>query len=79
MVVMSGRLTISVTHDPARGYIGTSPDLREPIIALSLGGMRRKAEIALLPDDIIVALSLDRRARLERDRRRRFPVAGVGR
>jgi len=27
---MSGRLTISVTHDPARGYIGTSPDLREP-------------------------------------------------
>jgi hypothetical protein len=43
---------------------------RAPVVALSLGGLRRKIEIALLPDDVIVVLSLDRAARVERDRRR---------
>jgi hypothetical protein len=43
---------------------------RQPIVALSLGGLRRRIEIALLPDDPIITLSLDRVARRERERRR---------
>ena len=36
----------------------------------SLGGLRRKVEAAMLPEEVIVMLSLDKAARLERDRRR---------
>jgi hypothetical protein len=64
------RLHIAVTYDPERGYVGSSPELRQPVIALSLGGLRRKVEAAMLPDEVIVMLSLDKAARLERDRRR---------
>ena len=39
------------------------------MIALSLGGLRRKIEAAMLPDKVIV-MQLDKAARLERDRRR---------
>jgi hypothetical protein len=52
------------------GYVGTHPDLRQPVVALSLGGLRRKVEIAMLPDDPVILLSLDKLARKERDRRR---------
>jgi hypothetical protein len=38
-----------VTYDASRGYIAISPDLRQPIVALSLGGLRRKIEAAMLP------------------------------
>jgi hypothetical protein len=65
------RLEVAVTFDPARGYVGTAPGLRQPVTALSLGGLRRKIEAALLPDEPIIMLNLDRAARLERDRRRR--------
>jgi hypothetical protein len=41
------------------------------VTALSLGGLRRKVEIAMLPDDVDVRLVLDRAARQERDRRQR--------
>jgi hypothetical protein len=41
------------------------------VVALSLGGLRRRIEAALLPDAPVVVLQLDRAARLERDRRRR--------
>jgi hypothetical protein len=41
------------------------------VVALSLGGLRRKIEIAMLPDDLDVRLVLDGAARQERDRRRR--------
>jgi len=41
------RLEVSVTFDERRGYIGTAPELRQPVLALSLGGLRRKIEIAL--------------------------------
>jgi hypothetical protein len=65
------RLHVSVTFDEKRGgYVGTAPDLRLPVVALSLGGLRRRVEAAMLPDDVIVLLDLDRAARLERDRRR---------
>jgi len=65
-----GRLDVAVTFDERRGYVGTHPELRSPMTALSLGGLRRKIEAALLHDDIDVRLVLDRAARLERDRRR---------
>jgi hypothetical protein len=64
------RLEVGVTFDPRRGYVATAPELKAPVIALSLGGLRRKIEIAMLPDDVHVILHLDRSARLERDRRR---------
>jgi hypothetical protein len=38
--------------------------------ALSLGGLRRRIEALMLPDDVVITLSLDRTARSERDRRR---------
>src|SRR5262249_52367541 len=53
------------------GYVATHPELRSPVTALSLGGLRRRIEIALLPEvDVDIRLELDRGARLERDRRR---------
>jgi hypothetical protein len=64
------RLHIAVTYDAAKGYVGSSPELRQPVIALSLGGLRRKVEALMSPDEVIVMLNLDRTARLERDRRR---------
>jgi hypothetical protein len=66
---VTDKLTIAVTFHPERGYVGTAPDLRQPVIALSLGGLRRKIEAAMLPDKVIV-MQLDKAARLERDRRR---------
>jgi hypothetical protein len=67
---MTDRLTIAVTYDPAKGYVGSSPELRAPVVALSLGGLRRKVEALMSPDEVIVMLNLDKAARLERDRRR---------
>jgi hypothetical protein len=57
------RLEVSVTFDERRGYIASAPELPQPVLALSLGGLRRKIEIALLPDDVDVRLVLDRAAR----------------
>ena len=45
------RLEVSVTFDE-RGYIGSAPELRSAVVALSLGGLRRKIEVAMLPDDV---------------------------
>ena len=68
---MSGdRLEVSVTFDE-RGYIGSAPELRWPVMALSLGGLRRKIEIAMLPDDVRVVLQLDGLAEREWERHRR--------
>ena len=62
---------MSVTFDE-RGYIGSAPELRQAVVALSLGGLRRKRiEIALLPDD--VRWQLDGRARAGT-----APAPGVG-
>ena len=61
------RLEVSVTFDE-RGYIGSAPELRS--VELSLGGLRRKIEIAMLPDDVRVVLQLDGLAERERHRRR---------
>jgi hypothetical protein len=67
------RLEVSVTFDERHGYIASEPELRSAVVALSLGGLRRKIEIAMLPDDVRVVLQLDGLAERERHRRR-----GVG-
>jgi len=51
-------------------YAREHPEL-PPVTALSLGGLRRKVEALMLPNDPIITLSLDRSARRERDRQRR--------
>ena len=64
-----GRLEVSVTFDE-RGYVASAPELRHPIVALSLASLRKRIEIALLPDDVRVVLHLDGLAERERHRRR---------
>ncbi len=59
------RLEVSVTFDERRGYVATAPELRQPVTALSLGGLRRKVEALMVPDTIEVKLVLDRAARPE--------------
>jgi hypothetical protein len=65
------RLEVSVTFDAERGYVATAAELRQPVLALSLGGVRRRVEERLIGEDLEIRLVLDRAARLERDRRRR--------
>jgi hypothetical protein len=68
---MAEKLVIAVTFDETRGgYVGTAPELRAPVVALSLGMLRRRAA-ELIPANSIVILNLDRAARRERDQRRR--------
>jgi hypothetical protein len=69
-ITVTDTLSIAVTFRPDQGYVGTAPDLRQPVIALSLGGLRAKVEALMSPNEVIVTLKLDRAARLERDRRR---------
>jgi hypothetical protein len=52
------RLEVSVTFDE-RGYIGSAPELRQAVVALSLGGLRRKIEALLLPAEVEIVLQLD--------------------
>ena len=40
------RFEVSVTFDAERGYVASAPELRQPVVALSLGGLRRRIEIA---------------------------------
>jgi hypothetical protein len=42
---VSDQFEVAVTFDAERGYIGSAPELRQPIVALSLGGLRRRIEI----------------------------------
>jgi hypothetical protein len=66
----NGRFNVAVSFDERRGYVGRHPELRSPVTALSLGGLRRRIEIALPEGDVDIRLELDRGAQLERDRRR---------
>jgi hypothetical protein len=71
---MSGdRLEVSVSFDERRGYVASAPDLRAPVVALSLAGLRRRIEALMLPDDVDVVLQLDGLAERERHRRRAAP------
>jgi hypothetical protein len=56
------RFEVRVSFDAGRGYVATAPELRAPVTALSLGGVRRRIEALLLPDDVEVRLVLDRSA-----------------
>ena len=42
------RFEVTVTFDERRGYIVGAPELRHPIVALSLASLRKRIEIALL-------------------------------
>ena len=57
------RLEVSVTYDASCGYIASAPELRQPIVALSVGGLRRRIEALLLPDRSTCGFMLDRKAR----------------
>ncbi len=71
------RLEVSVTFDERRGYVASAPELRSPVVALSLGGLRRKIEALLLPDEVRVVLQLD--GLVERERHRRRALAQLAR
>jgi hypothetical protein len=64
------RLEVSVTFVPAKGYVASAPELRQPVVAVSLGGLRRRIEALMMSDDLRIVLQLDVRAQRERDRRR---------
>ena len=64
------RLEVSVTFDERHGYVARAPELRHPLVALSLASLHKRIEIAMLPDDVRVVLPLDGRAERERHRRR---------
>ena len=64
------RFEVSVTFDAERGYVASAPELRQPVVALSLGGLRRRIEIMMLPDNVRIVLQLDGLAERERHRRR---------
>jgi hypothetical protein len=66
----NGRFNVAVSFDERRGYVGTHPELRSPVTALSPAPVSPN-EIALLPEvDVDIRLEVDRGARLERSRRR---------
>jgi hypothetical protein len=52
-------LEVSVTFDERHGYIASAPELRSPVVALSLGGLRRRIEALMVPDSVDVVLQLD--------------------
>jgi hypothetical protein len=52
-----------VTFDERRGYVASAPELRQPVVALSLGGLRRRMEALMLPDEVDMLLMLDGLAR----------------
>jgi hypothetical protein len=52
-------LEVSVTFDERHGYVASAPELRSPVMALSLGGLCRKIEVLMVPDDVHVVLQLD--------------------
>jgi hypothetical protein len=63
------RLEVSVTFDERHGYVASVPELRSAVVALSLGGLRRRVETAMLPDNVHIVLQLDGLADRERHRR----------
>jgi hypothetical protein len=57
------------------------PDLlkcAKHLFVAAIGGLRRRIEALLLPDDVDVRLVLDRATRLERDQRRRGGEGRMG-
>ena len=71
---MTERLMFPVTYDPARGYATVGADVPRRS-ALSLTDLCRALEAAYADAEII--LSLDKRARSERDARRKGGHSGA--
>jgi len=72
---MSGdEMHVNVTWCP-RGFIGSAAELKEPVIAVSLGGLRRKIESLMVPDSVELRFHLDQQGD---PRARRAPVGWVG-
>jgi hypothetical protein len=69
------RFEVSVSFDPTRGYFTTGTALRTPVVALSLGGLRRRVGGRTAARRALVQLRLDVLAEYERNRRRRSPLA----
>jgi hypothetical protein len=65
------RCTTGLSFEPAKGYVGTVPGLARPVTALSLSMLRKRIEAALMAENPEIRLMLDRKARFERDQRRR--------
>jgi hypothetical protein len=68
------QIEVSVTYDAKRGYIASAPELREPVVALSLGGLRSKIEALMSPARAGIILQLDGLAERERHRRQAAPT-----
>jgi len=47
--IVTEKLFVDVTFDERRGYVARSPELRAPVVALSLGGLHRQIESATMP------------------------------
>ena len=73
---MRERLLIAVTFDPARGYVAEGDGM--PVVALSLSRLRRRLEDAHAGEDVEIRLIHDKRARSERDQRRRGGALRAG-
>ena len=43
------RFEVSVTFDAERGYIASAPELRQPMVALSLASLRRRSRSRCCP------------------------------
>ena len=52
------RRDVTVTYDARHGYIASAPELRQPIVAFSLGGLRRRVEALMLSDDVALCSSM---------------------
>jgi len=50
------KLDVTVTYDARHGYIATALELRQPVVALSLGGLRRRIEALMVPGAAIAQL-----------------------
>jgi hypothetical protein len=73
---MRNRLIVEVTFDCHRGYVAIHDDL-PTITALSLQKLRERIEAHLGIDGAAARLVLDKRARMEHERRRRGGAARV--
>jgi hypothetical protein len=48
------RFEVTVTFDERRGYIVTAPELRQPVLALSLGGLRNLRTPSAMAADLVL-------------------------
>ena len=64
------KLAVDVSFDEHFGYVGSGPELRSAVRALSLNGLRKLIEDQFPDQALDIKLSLDKAAQRERDARR---------